>query len=76
MTERRTPKLVWDTIKSYSRAKTLTFRSHEGTVTRTLDVKKVVFQLIAFEIMQIKFDSKSNDIILVPTRSQCNSTEM
>ena len=39
-------------------------------------IKKILFQLIASQIVYIQFDSKENEVILGPGRATQNSTEM
>ena len=77
ITDRRTPQCVWRSIRNYPNARPLILRSRESRTVPTLGtIKKILFQLIASQIVYIQFDSKENEVILGPGRATQNSTEM
>ena len=66
ITDRRTPHCVWRSIRNYLSSGPLILRSRSGRTTPPLGtIKKILFQLIASQIVDIQFYTNENDILFM-----------
>ena len=77
ITDRCTPQCVWQSIRNYPNSEPMILRSLSNRTTTTLGtIKKIMFQLIASQIIDIQFDTNENDILLGLGKVEEIGTEM
>ena len=75
--DRRTPQCVWRSIRDYPNSGPMLLRSRSRKTQPPLGtIKKIMFQLIASQIIDIQFDTVENEVLLGLSKANDATTEL
>ena len=77
MTDGRKPQCLWPSIHNYLNSSPMILRSCSSQTTPPLGtIKRIMFQLIASQIIDIQFDQNEKDVILGIGKANDTTTEL